>query len=205
VFNYLLGQSMTLEGISSFSYALNTVNFRGIGDGQFADCDEDAHRDLDGCEYDPAPEKILIPRFLGQSESVRSELLLINLTGGVAFTNLLFFEIFNDNEEMFSAQHAFRCWKRVPLTSISNAFTNSFLANATNDNPNEVLGLPAQESGWIRIDGQLATSSAASITDPAFYAVLVERREGRAVSSLPFEDCTQTNGSLLPTSVFGDD
>ena len=69
----------------------------------------------------------------------------------------------------------------------------------------EVLGFDGgHESGWMVINGVVATSSAEEIIDPAFYAVLVERAGGRHAADLPFELCLQDNGDLLPRSLFGD-
>ena len=47
-------------------------------------------------------------------------------------------------------------------------------------------------------------STAASIPNPAFYAVLVEMvAEDRFVADLPFENCTQGNGMLLGSGLQG--
>jgi hypothetical protein len=203
VFDYLIGQVLAIDGIAAFSYSVNAVTFKGIGDGHFTDVDLDGHRDLNGIEYSEAPDQILIPRFLGQNPDVTSELVLINLSGGAAFTTTLDFAIFNDNEELLSAQHTFYCWERVNLLDISSAFSNAFL-KTTQHAANEIAGLPAWESGWIRINGGTASSTQKVIVDPAFYAVLVERSGVYAVADLPFELCSQTNGSLLPLALTGD-
>jgi hypothetical protein len=50
----------------------------------------------------------------------------------------------------------------------------------------------------------VAASTAVSIADPAFYAVLVERIGSFAAADLPFELCSQDNGDLLPSGVQGD-
>jgi hypothetical protein len=204
VFDHLIGQLLTLDGIASFSYSLNAVAFKGIGDGHFTDLDNDGHRDLDGIEYSEPPDEILIPRFIGQQTDVTSELVLVNLSGGRAFTTILDFLIYNDNEEVLSAEYTFQCWKRVNLLDISNSFSNNFLKTSTNHAANEIAGMPQWESGWIRIDGDRAFSSQKTIVDPAFYAVLVERSGVFAVADLPFELCSQTNGSLLPLAITGD-
>jgi hypothetical protein len=205
VFDYLIGQVLTLDGIAAFSDSVNAVAFKGIGDGQFTDVDLDGHRDLNDVEYSEAPDEILIPRFLGQGQNnVTSELVLVNLSGGAAFTTTLDFSIFNDNEELLSAEHTFYCWERVNLLEISGSFSNAFLRDSTLDAPNEILGIPTWESGWIKIDGDTAVSPQKTILDPAFYAVLVERSGVYAVASLPFELCSQTNGSLLPLGLLGD-
>jgi hypothetical protein len=61
------------------------------------------------------------------------------------------------------------------------------------------------ESGWFRMDGAVATSLTTTIQDPAFYAVLVERVSAYAVASLPFEFCSQDNGDLVASGLFGDE
>ena len=63
--------------------------------------------------------------------------------------------------------------------------------------------MPEQEAGWILIDGGTASSSATSISDPAFIAVLVDLGLFSA-AELPFTIGEQSNGDLLPNSIFGD-
>ena len=71
--------------------------------------------------------------------------------------------------------------------------------------PGVVGRIADQESGWIKIDGNVAQSTSTSILDPAFYAVLVEAvGEDRFVADLPFEKCTQSNGDLFPQANGGD-
>jgi len=204
VFNGLIGQLVALNGIAGASHSVNAVAFRGIGNGVYTDLDSDGHRDLNGLEYAPAPEELLVPRFLGQTNAIQSELVLVALSGGAAFTTTVDFLVYNDNEAVFSAQYAFHCWARVPLLEISGFFDNAFLADASGSEPLEILGAPYQESGWMRINGNLAQSTAKVVTDPAIYAVLVERTGSSAAADLPFEVCAQKNGSLLPLSLFGD-
>jgi hypothetical protein len=159
-----------------------------------------------------APDVILIPRFLGQGGNrpeaigvgAHSRLILIGLTGGQEFTTRVDFLIYNDNEEVFSSEHEFFCWEKPYLLDISGVFANNFLRNWTNDDPDEILGATQLESGWMRIDGAVATSTAISIADPAFYAVLVEHIGSYGAADLPFEFCSQDNGDLLATGIFGD-
>jgi hypothetical protein len=116
------------------------------------------------------------------------------------------FWIYNDNEEAFSAQYLFRCWDRVSLGSINGAFNQSFLTT-TNHNPLEILGAPSRESGWFRVYGSTAFSTAEQIQDPAIYAVLVEIIGSHGASDLPFESPSLNdprNGALFPTGPFGD-
>jgi hypothetical protein len=132
-----------------------------------------------------------------------SRLILIALSGGTSFDTTLNFLIYNDNEEEYSDAYTFRCWDSPLLREISGAFLESYL-DGTNNAPNEILGANNHESGWFRIDGNIAQSTATAILDPAFYAVLVERVGQYAVADLPFELCTQDNGDLLPRALFGD-
>jgi hypothetical protein len=204
VYNHLIGNELTIQGIESVDYSLNPVSFRGIGDGSITDLDGDNNRDLDGVEYEAVPEEILVPRFLGQGGSYNSELVLLGLSGGAAFTTIVNFWIYNDNEEAFSAQYTFRCWDRVALANINGAFTESFL-DSTNNAAGEIVGAPGRESGWFRVYGQTAFSTAEQIEDPAVYAVLVEKIAGHGSADLPFESVElQDNGSLLPRGIFGD-
>jgi hypothetical protein len=218
VFNDLIGNELVLDGFEGAFYSLNALDFRGIGldaDGvpggaascglPLTDLDGDGLLDLDGMEYDPAPDEILIPRFLGQSPERTSNLILLDFTGR-QFTTRVDLLVYNDNEQVFSAQHSFQCWDRVPLAAISSIFDQGYLANATSQDPLEVLGDPSMESGWIRLNGDLAQSgNGTQVEDPAIYAVLVDLWEDdHLMSALPFERCSQDNGALLSSSLYGD-
>lgn len=213
-FNYLIGNVLTMEGLAQLEYSMNPVSFKGFGDANGeTDHDSDSVRDLDGDEYEPVADEIYIPRFIGstgpfganlQGSIYDSELILINLSGGTRFDSIASFWIYNDNEEVFSAEYQFRCWDRVKLYNINGVFTQSFL-KTTNHAAGEIVGATDVESGWIRVYGGTAFSTAESITDPATYAVLVERIGSYGAADLPFESlATQTNGDLLPTGIFGD-
>ncbi len=208
VHNGLIGQVLILDGIEMDGLECNAVSFRGVGaHGLPTDLDQDGVRDLNGLEYEEAPGEILIPRFFGQQVGqFESELVLVALTGGDAFETLLYFEIFNDNEVLFSREHEFTCWERLPLLDLSGATSNQFLSLLEEDDPLEILGAAgAQQAGWMRIQGDLAQSNTTVIPDPAFYAVLVERNgQGRASSDLPFEACSNANGDLSPSGLNGD-
>ncbi len=130
---------------------------------------------------------------------------LLGLSGGAVFQTVVDFLIYNDNEEVFSAQRQFQCWERVPLDTISSVFTNEFL-KTTDHALNEPLGATARESGWIHLDGSVAFSTVEQIDDPAIYAVLVERvSRGAGAADLPFECGSQCNGTLWPNGPLGDD
>lgn len=188
-----------------------------LRDGDPTDRDGDGLRDLNGLEYERTPDVLVVPRFIGNDAGtaptpdirVRSELCLVNLTGGRQFDATVDFLIYNDNEEQFSAQYQFRCWARVSLLDIDAVFSHQFLRNSTNHSANEVpqggTGFP--ETGWFTIDGNTADSSAAHFDDPAILALRVENEidDGRSGGSLiPFCLGVQDNGDLLPIGLFGD-
>lgn len=201
-FDHLVGQSMATNGLVTSDYAINAVAFGSpLPDGALTDLDGDWVRDMNGMEYDQAPDQIHIPRFLAQGLDYRANLILVAMAGGPSFTTTLDFLAYNDNEEVFSTQHSFYCWDRVPLLSVSALFSQDFLSNGTNHDLEESLG--GLETGWIRIDGGSASSTAHNIDDPAFYAVLVEGIAETSSADLPFEQCHQ-DAHLLPRGVHGD-
>lgn len=206
-FNHLVGSLMILDGTQSTEYGMNAMVFQGLtAAGTATDLDGDGIRDLNGLEYEAAPDRIAVPRFLGQlpppgDDAFGADMIFVGLTG-TRFSTSVDFLIFNDNEEAFSGSYTFGCWARTPLLSLSGAFSNSFLKDFTNHNPNEIIGLPSIESGWVLFDGGVAVSPTTSVVDPAFLAVLVER--GRlSSSSLPFTLGTQTNAGLLSSTNSG--
>jgi hypothetical protein len=201
-FDHLIGQTVIMDGFETMEYSVNAVDYRSAVDpGLKTDVDADGIRDLNGIEYEQTAGKILIPRFFGQGDYSNSKLLLIGLSGGRKFDTTIEFIITNDNEVSFSTEYTFRCWDKVSLKSISLLFENEFLANLQGNDTDEDIG--GVETGWISMDGGVATSSAASISDPAFYAVYIERLKTYSAASLPFEACTQS-GHLLSNSLFGD-
>jgi len=199
--NHLVGSMLILDGGASLEYQVPAVSFASpLAEGALTDLDGDGNRDMNGNEYAMVAEELLFPRFLGQSSTFVSQLVLVNLTGGTAFTATANLWIRNDDGDVVVAQHQFRCFSRAPLANISGGFQNSFLLG-TGHNPNEsVLG---REAGWLMIDGQSAVSSARTINDPALLAVLVEPAI-HSSASLPFGRGLQSNGDLYPTSVNGD-
>lgn len=212
-FNYLIGTSVTMDGYEAIAYSMNAAGFRAIdtpgaplGSCGFPLTEFNGNdiRNLDNVEYEPAPDEILIPRFFGEEPGVReATLVLIGLTGGVQFETTIDFMLYNDNEQGFSGSRTFECWERVPLRVLSASSLNSFLALTDND-PEEVWGAPEIESGWIRIDGYVASSSSTNIYDPAVYAVLIEYfGPGKMASDLPWSMGCQNNAALLPSSLDG--
>jgi len=209
--DYLVGNLMVVSGIEILNYSINPVAFRGYGDATSGstDHDEDGIRDLDGSEYDLAPGMVMIPRFLGQDDPacgvMKSELILISLTGGAAFSTIVSYVVHNDNEEQFSGEHAFYCWDKQRLLDLDTGgmFAEAFL-DTTADDPLEILGASGRESGWICVEGSVAYSTMETIEDPAIYCVLIERIGTHAVGDLPFECEGQQNGALLPRGLLGD-
>jgi hypothetical protein len=202
--NFLVGDNLVIDGANSLQYAINPLVFRAVPTlNSSTDLDNDGIRDLDGNEYEPAPGRILIPRFMGQSTSHTSDLILIGLSGGGRFHTIADFVVFNDNEVPLSAQYEFPCWERVPLLTINGVFARSFLANNTDDAAAEILGQNSYESGWMIIQGTVAQSANTAISDPAILAVLVERTGTRAGAELPFIQGRRTNGALFPQSNTG--
>ncbi len=214
VANKLIGSMFQIHSLEALnlaflSYTMNAVSFKGVGTGPgtATDLDGDGVKDLDGDEYEEAPDQILIPSFLGQDASdlgISSDLILIALSGGAQFETRVLFAIYDDNENATSATYPFRCWTKVRLRDISGAFLETTLEQS--DNPAEIAGASQKEAGWIRIDGQTASSGFETIQDPAIYAVLIQQHfyELFAAVDLPFELCSQVNGDLLPENVFGD-
>ncbi len=214
VFNHLIGESLVLDGTLATEYAVNAVSFRGLGvDGAENDDDGDGVRDLNGPgstapEYEEAPREILFPRFLGQDGSptapFSSEVVLVALTGGSAFQTRVSISGYNDNEQPFGGTWSFFCWDRVPLAQFAAGTTNDNLD--VNGDDDEIVGWPPprRNAGWLVINGDQATSSQEVITDPAVYALLIERASGWKVATLPFEICSQSNADLLPHALLGD-
>ncbi|MBL8857590.1 MAG: hypothetical protein JNL28_03675, partial [Planctomycetes bacterium] len=129
------------------------------------------------------------------------------------FTTVVNFLIYNDNEEVFSSQYAFKCWERVGLQNISGVFRRNFLFFNTNHAASEEFRLGpgfALEYGWFRMDGAVAFSTAASVSDPAFLAVNIERNRPFGVvtlavaASLPYGIGEQGNGDLIQHGPFPD-
>jgi len=196
VWNWLEGDSTALGAIPIIAADLPPVVYKAPGvQGSNTDLDSDGIRDLNGSEYEVSADELHIPRFVA---GLHSSLILINLTGGPAFTAVANFLAYNDNEEVFSGQVSFDCWDRRFLDDISGIFTNDFLLS-TNHNPNEsAFGF---ETGWIRIWGQIAFSSATQISRPA---ILVVRVDDAAFASLPYGIGENSKGDLVPHGPFGD-
>lgn len=199
-FNHLVGTSRVISGNSSGDMEIAPFVFRANGaEGANTDVDSDGYRDLNGTEYEGAPDQIFIPRFLGQGPA-SSQLILIGLTG-TKFTTTVDLLIWNDNEEVFSGQHTVDCWQKTPLSNISGAFNNDFLLS-TNHTTGESFN--SIETGLFWVNGLIANSTAASVQGPAVLACLVESVNSGSGAVLPYAVGTQNNGDLVNQSLFAD-
>jgi hypothetical protein len=218
-FNYLVGDMMEFVGYDYADYSLNAYSFQAIGeDGSATDLNGDGLRNMDGTEYSMVPDEIIVPRFWAQNEEYETLLTLIGLSGGTKFSTTVDFLIFNDNEQAFSSEYTFDCYARVSLADISGLFTQDFLENHTNDDPDEVMWW-GNSTGWFILDGAVAHSSTTSIADPAVLAHTTNIRSespppaskrGKGYwganwsAQLPFHRGEQSNGSLLANSLSGE-
>lgn len=211
--NYLIGSSAQI-GPETY-YELNPFVFRagrGLGDGAPTDFSPaDGERNFDGAEYERVVDTLQVPHFFGEasfaegnvpSYFAESSLVLINLTGAGQFTAVVNFLVYNDNEQQFSANTTVRCWSKRRLRDINGVFTQQFL-ESTNDNFGEQIG--GLESGWYRLDGGTAFSSADSVDGAAILAVQIGGLSGRKTANLPFtQGLNATEGELLTQSIFHD-
>jgi hypothetical protein len=212
-FDWLAGDSFIVAPAIIGAIDLPPIVFRagtGLAAGAQTDLDNDGRRDLNGLEYEQVSDELIVPRFIADAGPLVShpELLLIGLTGQ-SFTTIINFLIYNDNEEVFSAQYQFDCWARVALADISGVFTQEFLSSTNNAANESVLGTTVSnglETGWFRMDGAVAFSTAASVQDPAFLAARIDRVAlGLAsVASLPYGVGQQANGDLITHGPFPD-
>lgn len=210
--NYLIGASAHV-GPDEY-WELNPFVYRsgrGLADGAPTDFSPaDGVRNLDGAEYERVVDLIHVPHFLGGHipadgadpvPEVVNELVLINLSGAAQFTAIVNFLVYNDEEDQFSAQTTVRCWARRNLLAINGVFAQEFLA-MTSSSSEEFQGL---ESGWYRMNGGGASSSADSLQNAAILAVHITNFEGRRSAQLPFTSGLNPNeGELLSTSIFHD-
>jgi hypothetical protein len=202
-FDYLIGNLLAVNGLEAFEYSVNPVAFNGVpSQGSLTDVDLDGIRDLDGIEYEFAPDEVQVPRFLGQGNRNDSELILIGLSGGAAYTTTANFLVYNDNEDQFSAQYTFRCWDKTPILDVSDVFENDWLIDNSGQNPAKKLGTD-QEYGWFRITGGVASAGACSLIDATVYGVYIEVINSTAAADLPFEE-GENDGHLLPRLLTGD-
>ena len=205
VHNELIGSLIVVNAFTSIDYGVNPFVFRGLGDKESprtATVTTCATWTASSTRRSPTSScsraSSVRPGSSGATSSSSTS------RAGAAFDASIQFLIYNDNEEVFSKDHEFRCWQRIPLSLISGSFDQDFLASSPNQDPQEILGAGGIESGWFRINGTVANSISHSILDPAILGVLVETVRNRSAADLPFERGSQANGDLYPTSIAGD-
>jgi hypothetical protein len=179
--NYLIGEVRVLSSDPGDTYECQPFTYKGIG------ADETVlaaapttvnHLLLNGTKYEATSDVLLFPRFTGQNDDgddqlqADSSLVLIALSGGSQFTSLVDLTVFNDNEEVFSAQDSVRCWSRKKLSWISNVFDDDFLVTTNQADSESVDGT---ETGWFTAHGLIASSSNTTIQNPAILGVLLEK------------------------------
>jgi hypothetical protein len=170
--NWLIGHATVITAVpESYSYApyvFRTGN--RLAQGMATDMDGDGQRDLNGSEYERVVDTLLVPQFFGETADRHAYLVLVNLSGSGQFYASVNFLIYNDSEDVFSSGYLFRCWAKVRLQQISGSFTQSFLTSTSSSPSESVLGA---RSGWYRLDGGVASSSADQVDDPALLALQV--------------------------------
>lgn len=195
-FNFLEGNSIVFSSADALSTNIAPVVYTAVpAQGAATDVDGDGNRDLNGAEYSSSVNEIHIPRFVADPSS---SLIVLGLTGA-QFRTVISFLAYNDNEEAFSGQFTVDCWDIRRLHNISGVFTESFL-ESTNHAMGE-MGVNGTETGWIRLVGQTAFSTAAQRSNPAFIAMSIDNS---SFSSLPYGAGTNNNGDLLVLGPFAD-
>jgi hypothetical protein len=188
----LIGDLLRIDGIGSSCWSVQPFGFLGkTAVGASTDVNNNGKPDLDGVEYERAPNRIYVPRFFGQWTDPAprgmpvSDLILLQPLAGTGITTTTAFLIWNDNEEVYSGAYSFTCWTRTRLLSISGVFAQSFLMQ-TNQNPAEVIGMASLEAGWFQVRGATAVGLSGQTTqNPPILGVMVEVRPDSA-ASLPY-------------------
>ena len=156
--NDLIGSEIVING-SGGMYQVAMVGVRSpLADGEPTELLDQGGRgngqlDFDGNEYFALPEQVHVDTFVALAGS---RLALANLTGGLSARNTLKISAWNDNEFPLSATRAFACWFDEPLQVVSPLFNQTFLAQNTPDDPEEVDlncdHVGDIETAWARID-----------------------------------------------------
>ncbi len=166
--DYLVGDELVLDSSNGAFYQINAWAFSGVsGDGNPTDVNGNGRLDLDGSEYEQVADKMILASFIGDyvPSGLKPYLVLVSLLCSSDFESTLDFQVYNNNEQEFSATHKIRCWDIVRLADIDNVFTETFLQ--TTQNANEL----AAQTGWARIDGDRAVDIVGNepmVNDPPF-------------------------------------
>jgi hypothetical protein len=153
--NLLIGGSMLFAG-SGAAFQLSPWAFRGLtGPGNRTDLNNNAQRDLDGYEYELAPNSLCLDSFIA---ATNQQLAIADLGGRPRNLHTLYFSVWNDNEFALSTTLEFNCWFDQPLTAISTLFTDNFLRGTRHD-PNELdLNCDQRgdvETGWFIVESAI--------------------------------------------------
>jgi len=165
--DHLVGSQFVIEGYGV--YALPALAFQAVGrEHTPTDADGDGLLDFDGVEYAQLPDELYLDSFLA---SPAARLALINLSGSTASTAHVDMVVWNDHEVPLSVTTSFPCWMERRLVDLSALFDPLYLAQNTPDDPSETDvdcdGKGEVETGWIRIQGDLAVSPDGVVEDPA--------------------------------------
>ncbi|MEQ8767507.1 MAG: hypothetical protein RL885_26605 [Planctomycetota bacterium] len=186
--DWLIGDEIVADGYGNWLYGFDAIAFRAVvAAGSPTDVDHDGFLELNGIEYEAVADEMMISSFIAQGV-VTSTLMLVSLAGNSDYRTTLAFEVFNNNEQEFSASYTFRCWASVELADIDAVFTDAFLSSTAYDMRN--TGLTIGTTGWARIDGVRATDIVGNeprITDPAFVGAIAQSIYGYADGHLLHE------------------
>ncbi len=218
-FDHLIGSEIVVDHTGA-AFTMNAIPFKSpCTETSATDLDGDEQLDFDGLEYEGIPDELYLDSFVA---TVGGSLILINLTGGPKHKASVALDVFNDNEFALSATVSFQCWMQRCLgdpvmttlpppganslatpSCISLVFNQTFLALNTPDDPAELdsdcNGVGEFETGWARIRGLDASSSAESLADPALLGATVSaviRFGGRRLWE---SKAKQLNGDFLNT------
>ncbi len=195
--NHLIGSELVLYP-NGLLYSIQPASFKAIGPpGTPTDADFDGKPDLDGVEYEKAPDTLYLDSFLGIDAS---RLVLFNLTGDIDDSVVtVSMDIFNDNELPLSFTFQFTCWFEVPLADLSTVFTQAYLAS-TPDDPDEFDytcdGQGDVETGWARIDATVASSPFGTRVNPAILGAVAGQPQGFEGGRLLWGDGENDSGEL---------
>ncbi len=200
--NWLIGDEIVADGSGNWLFGLEALAFKSLeADGDPGDADGNDLIDLDGVEYEAVADEMHISSFIGQDSAggVTSTLYLVALVGSSDFETRLDLTIYNNNEQAFSATHAFRCWDAVELSDIDSLFDDSFLVTTIYDSATG--GLLIGTTGWARLDGDRAVDVVGNepqVIDPPFVGALAQSLDGFASGHLLHEsDAANAIGGVL--------
>ena len=224
--NYLIGSEIVMSALG-VTYMVNAIPLRGRGIvREIVEIQDDGdagiggggagggmieighHADLrtgsfpytlqfDGIKYDPLPD-VLMSDFIG---AAKSQLALINFTGGPNIENTVFFEVYNDNELPLSATLRFRCWFDQPLECVNPLFSEANLASFPNDLDELDItcdGVGDLETGWFTVRSTGTWLSGGQLFDPdgAIHGAITAGHASVRGGHILWEEGVQFNGAF---------